>query len=205
MCVSICSCWTFYRIHIFLTVPDTHHTSIICMCRHQKLKYIQSIWFVPPYVHVLYCREEKGSGSHRLSGDEKWERSQCWNINPPDLWAPAEKRPVPADRNLESSTHRRGAQTAWWGGAKGALQKRAGCMPLGPRQLSDTIAYTVQKHMYKDTRLYTREKRSRGWEEQSWGYGERDGEKRGKRVDRGCLTWPLCLLKWWKPPGWSRV
>ncbi len=88
-------------------------------------------------------------------------------------------------------------------GAKGALQKRAGYVPLGPRQLSDTIAYTVQKHMYKDTRLYTREKCSRGWEEQSWGYGEREGEKRGKRVDRGCLTWPLCLLKWWKPPGRS--
>lgn len=54
--------------------------------------------------------------------------------------------------------------------------------------------------MYKDTHLYTGEKHSRGWEEQSWGYGER-----GKRVDRGSPTWPHCLLKWWKPPGRSRV
>lgn len=144
----------------------------------------------------------ESSGSHRLSGDEKWERSQCWNINPADLRDPAEQRPVPADRGPESGTLRWVTETAWWGGAGGALHKRAGCVPLGPIQLSDTIANTELKHMYKDTHAYTQGEKKSNWglEEQSCDTGKGERELTGV-----CLTWPHCLLKWWKPPGWRLV
>lgn len=150
---------SFCRIQIFLTVPDTHYTSIIYMCRHLKCLNIHRLFHL--YLHMyVSCtvgkrkaavatgcqvmRNERGHNAETLTLETSGpplRRSQ-FPLTAAERWA------------LTGGEHRQRDE----GALKGMLQKRAGCVPLGPRQLSDTIAYTAQKRVYKDTRLYTREK-----------------------------------------------
>lgn len=66
------------------------------------------------------------------------------------------------------------------GAPEARFRKGQVACPWGPRQLSDTITYKVQKHIYKDTLIHRGKVKQRGTEVELQRERERD--------DRGCLT-----------------